>query len=232
MNMDPIICRNLSKTYDQDGLPVPVLHDVSLEIAAGSFTAIMGPSGSGKSTLLHCLGLLETPSGGELWLNGTNTGSLSDRQKADLRRETMGFVFQSFYLIDGLTAFENAMLPLLIARKKINRGEQVNKMLERVGLGHRSKHRPMQLSGGEQQRVAIARALVNSPRLLLLDEPTGNLDMETGRSIMDLFEVICRQDGVTAIMVTHSQEAASRCDRTIHILDGAVALNNGQEIIT
>ena len=226
--MDPIICSDLTKNYDTDGLTVPVLQGISLGIEQGTFTAIMGQSGSGKSTLLHCLGLLETPTGGEILLCGQDTGRMSDRQKADFRRETIGFVFQSFYLVAGLTVLENVLLPLLISRKIKNRQVQAASLLERVGLGHRLQHRPAQLSGGEQQRVAIARALANRPGLLLLDEPTGNLDSETGAAVLALFEDICRTDGVTTVMVTHSQEAAGRCDRVIHIRDGQIVRDSRQ----
>ncbi len=220
--MPHISCEGLSKIYENGGLPLPVLKGVTLSVERGEFTAIMGQSGSGKSTLMHCLGLLETPSGGQVRLDGRDTARLTDRQKADLRRETMGFVFQSFYLVPGLTALENVLLPMLIRRRRPDRDKRAALMLERVGMAHRMGHRPSQLSGGEQQRVAIARALANGPELLLLDEPTGNLDTVNGESILSLLGQINREEGVTALMVTHSPEAAARCGRIITIRDGQI----------
>ena len=221
--MAAISCKDLTKEYEGGGEPVPVLKGVSLSVDEGEFVAIMGQSGSGKSTLLHCLGLLETPTAGDVTILGRCAAGLNDRQRADLRRDAMGFVFQSFYLVPGLTVFENVLLPMLIRRRREGRDRRAAQLLDRVGLGHRLHHRPSQLSGGEQQRVAIARALANSPAMLLLDEPTGNLDSETGERVLALLAEINKNEGVTTLMVTHSMEAAGRCGRVITIRDGRVA---------
>jgi putative ABC transport system ATP-binding protein len=224
-----ISCSGLTKVYMNSGLPVPVLKGVNLSIEKGKNTAIMGQSGSGKSTLLHCLGLLETPTEGEILLDNKSTARLTDREKANLRRNTMGFVFQSFYLVPGLTVFENVLLPMLIHNKKTDRDKKAAQMLQNVGLAHRLHHKPAQLSGGEQQRVAIARALVNDPALLLLDEPTGNLDSETGEDVLSLIFDICINGGITMVMVTHSEQAAQRCGRVITIRDGKITCDSHKE---
>jgi putative ABC transport system ATP-binding protein len=218
-----ISCRKLTKSYRLKNETVtPVLHDVSLDIDAGEFVAIMGPSGSGKSTLLHCLGLLEPIDSGDLTCLGQDAATLSDRAKAAIRRTSMGFVFQSFYLVPGLTVKENILLPLLIRRFTGNRDRRVKDLLEQVGLTSRANYRPNQLSGGEQQRVALARALVGRPDILFLDEPTGNLDSKTGRDIIGCVFDLIQSAGITAIMVTHDPAMANWCRRTIQIRDGRI----------
>ena len=221
--MPILTCRDLTKTFSQDGCITPVLRGISLDIAAGEFVAIMGPSGSGKSTLLHCLGLLEAPTSGSLSCLDRDAAGLSDRAKAEIRRQSMGFVFQAFYLVPGLTVLENVLLPMLIRHQPGSRDQAAAAMLRQVGLDHRAGHRPSQLSGGEQQRVALARALVGKPRLLFLDEPTGNLDTATGSDILKLVQEINRTAAVTTVMVTHDSQAAARCDRIIRIRDGLIA---------
>jgi putative ABC transport system ATP-binding protein len=215
-------CKDLFMEYGNGDSPVPVLKGITLSVESGEFAAIMGQSGSGKSTLLHCLGLLETPTAGEVKILGKDSSRLTDRQKADIRRETMGFVFQSFYLVPGLTVQENVLLPMLIHGSRAGRDKRAVRLLEQVGLSHRLRHKPNQLSGGEQQRVAIARALANSPQLLLLDEPTGNLDSATGESVLELLTQVIKNEGITTLMVTHSLEAAKRCGRIITIRDGII----------
>lgn len=219
-------CRGLNKTYAQNALVTPVLRDISLSVDAGEFVAVMGPSGSGKSTLLHCLGLLEPIDEGELICLGHQTAALSDREKAAIRRQSMGFVFQSFYLVPGLTVRENVLLPLLIRRCSGDRDGRVREILEQVGLARREHYRPNQLSGGEQQRVALARALAGRPDILFLDEPTGNLDTKTGREILRCVFELVNSAGITAIMVTHDQAAANWCRRTIRIRDGLIEQDN------
>ncbi|NLO37125.1 MAG: ABC transporter ATP-binding protein [Clostridiaceae bacterium] len=220
--MTVLSCRNLTKAYVLGEQVTPVLHDVSLAIRANEFVAVMGPSGSGKSTLLHCLGLLEPIDQGELSVLGEQTAALSDRAKARMRRSHMGFVFQSFYLVPGLSVRENILLPLFINRIRLDRDARVDRMLDQVGLSHRAAYRPNQLSGGEQQRCALARALIGHPDLLFLDEPTGNLDSQNGADILRLVSEAVRSSHVTAIMVTHDLAAARCCDRIITIRDGRI----------
>lgn len=217
-----ISCRKLVKSYKQSVSVTPVLRDVSLDIDAGEFVAIMGPSGSGKSTLLHCLGLLEPIDEGDLICLGRDSATLTDRAKAAIRRESMGFVFQSFYLVPGLTVRDNILMPLLIRRFAGNRDDRVRQLLEQVGLTGRANYRPNQLSGGEQQRVALARALIGRPDILFLDEPTGNLDSKTGQEILSCIFELVKTAGITAIMVTHDPAMASWCRRTIQIRDGRI----------
>ncbi|PSR23861.1 MAG: macrolide ABC transporter ATP-binding protein [Sulfobacillus thermosulfidooxidans] len=208
------------------GLDVyPVLKDITFEIPVGMLAAIVGPSGSGKTTLLNILGGLDTPSRGEYWLGGEDVSHFSREQWAHKRNHTIGFVFQSFQLIPGLTALDNVALPLVYRGVPSHkRREQAKTALEQVGLAHRLYHRPSQLSGGQQQRVAIARALIGDPPLILADEPTGNLDHATGVEIMDLLTSLNRQ-GKTVVIVTHSQEIAASCHQIIQIEDGHVILN-------
>jgi putative ABC transport system ATP-binding protein len=213
---------NVSKAYRTDEVETRALSGVSLEIQAGEFVAIMGPSGCGKSTLLNILGLLDTPTGGSYWFFGEEVGRHSEKQLTQRRRSGIGFVFQSFNLIDDLNVTENVEVSLLylgISRRE--RLERVNAALERVGLGHRAKHLPHQLSGGQQQRVAIARALVANPKLILADEPTGNLDSENGAAVMAMLDEVNRA-GTTVVMVTHSLAHAAHAKRTIKFLDGRV----------
>lgn len=213
---------SVCKTYRTDEVETRALSDVSLEIQAGEFVAIMGPSGCGKSSLLNILGLLDSPTSGSYWFFGEEVARYSERQLTQRRRSGIGFVFQSFNLIDDLNVTENVEVSLLY--QGIGRGERARRIaaaLERVGLGHRSKHLPHQLSGGQQQRVAIARALVANPKLILADEATGNLDTENGAEVMTMLGEI-NQAGTTVVMVTHSLAHAAHARRTIKFLDGRV----------
>ena len=220
--MAVLSCSQLIKSYAQNTHVTPVLRGVSLTIDAGEFVAIMGPSGSGKSTLLHCLGLLEPIDGGDLVFLVQDSAALSDRDKAAIRRQSMGFVFQSFYLVPGLTVRENILLPLLIRHFSGDREGRVRQMLEQIGMTRREHYRPNQLSGGEQQRVALARALIGRPDILFLDEPTGNLDSKTGQEILGCVFDLVSSANITAIMVTHDPAAANWCRRTIRIRDGLI----------
>lgn len=188
----------------------------------GEFVAIMGPSGCGKSTLLNILGLLDNPTGGEYYLNGTEVSKYTESQRTSLRKGVIGFVFQSFNLIDELNVYENVELPLTYLNIKASeRRRMVDNILHRMNISHRAKHFPQQLSGGQQQRVAIARAVVTNPKLILADEPTGNLDSKNGAEVMNLLTELNRE-GTTIIMVTHSQHDASFAHRTIHLFDGSI----------
>ena len=209
----------LSMRYVAAGAEVSVLDDLSLAVARGERVAIVGPSGSGKTTLLLLLTGLEQASAGSARIDGESLDALDDDGRADLRRERIGIVFQSFHLIPSLTAAENVALPMDIAGRSGGRAA-AQAMLERVGLGARVDHYPMQLSGGEQQRVAIARALVHEPSLLVADEPTGNLDERSGETIVELLFALNREAGRTLVLVTHDPALAARCDRTLHLHDG------------
>ena len=214
-----VTLEDVRKTY-QVGEPVHALDGVSLEIPRGSYTAVMGPSGSGKSTLLNLVGCLDTPTEGGLTVDGADVVAMSDRERTRLRGGEIGFVFQTFNLMPKLTAAENVALPMVF--QGVSRGERSTRaaeLLEQVGLGDRTGHRPNELSGGQRQRVAIARALANDPTLLLADEPTGNLDTETGREIMALFERLY-QRGNTILVVTHERDIAEHAERIVHLLDG------------
>jgi len=213
---------NVSKKYRTTEVEKSALNGVSLEIAAGEFVAVMGPSGCGKSTLLNILGLLDSPDGGAYWFFGEEVSKRSEQQFTALRRTGVGFIFQSFNLIDDLNVAENVEVSLLYRR--VGGGERRRRVaaaLERVGIAHRAKHLPHQLSGGQQQRVAIARALVAEPKLILADEPTGNLDTENGTAVMALLTEI-NQAGTTVVMVTHSLVHAGYAKRTVKLLDGRV----------
>jgi putative ABC transport system ATP-binding protein len=202
---------------------VEILHGVDIEVGEGEFVAIMGPSGSGKTTCLEILGALSRPSEGSYRFEGRPIHHLDDDSLADLRVRRMGFVFQTFNLMPRMSAVRNAALPLLYAgAARREREQRARELLDRVGLGHRLEHRPAQLSGGERQRVAIARALANRPRLILADEPTGNLDEATSREILDLFGELHRE-GRTLVVVTHNDEVASRAERVIRLRDGRIA---------
>ena len=218
--MNYINLEKIVKTYGTGQGKVAALQGISLSIQAGEFVAVMGESGSGKSTLLSILGVLNTPSGGSYQVNGIDVYSLTGEQQADFRRETLGFVFQSFHLIPYLSVIENVMLPLTTKRlkEKIKR-EMADQALARVGLAAKAHRLPNQISGGEQERVAIARAVVNRPPILLADEPTGNLDTRTGLEIMQLLQDL-NSEGMTIIMVTHSPEWARYTHRILHIADG------------
>ena len=215
-----IAIENLSKTYDSGTLTVSALREVSFQIKKGEFVAIMGPSGSGKSTLMNLLGCLDLPTTGSYHLEEVDIGSLKQNQLAEVRNRRIGFVFQSFNLLPRATALENTELPLLYGRVA-NSTEIAMQALERVGLKHRAKHKPTELSGGEKQRVAIARALVNKPAIILADEPTGNLNSETGEEIMSLFHEL-NYEAVTLILVTHETEIAQQAKRMIQMKDGRI----------
>ncbi len=213
---------DLSMRYDAGAAPIEVLRHVDLEMAAGEHVAVTGPSGCGKTTLLLLLAALERPTGGSVSIDGVALESLDTDALADLRRDRVGIVFQSFHLVPSLTAIENVALPLEIAGRRGAR-DQAREMLERVGLGQRARHYPSQLSGGEQQRVAIARALVHRPAVLLADEPTGNLDDQTGAMIGEaLFELVSGS-GATFVLVTHDLALAGGCHRVLRLHDGQVA---------
>jgi putative ABC transport system ATP-binding protein len=212
---------NLSKVYRTTEVETRALDNISFEIAKGEFVAIMGPSGCGKSTLLNILGLLDSPSGGSYRLLDHEVSNSSESELTKLRRDHVGFVFQSFNLIDDLTVAENVEVALLYRKDGGNKKKRISEALERVGVEHRARHRPQQLSGGQQQRVAIARALVSNPKLILADEPTGNLDTENGAAVMGLLKGACKA-GTTIIMVTHSPVHAAEAQRTIKMLDGQV----------
>jgi putative ABC transport system ATP-binding protein len=210
---------HVDKTYDMGG-PVHALEDLSLSVPRGSYTAVMGPSGSGKSTLLNLVGCLDTPTDGELTVDDADVVSMSDRERTRLRGNAIGFVFQTFDLMPKLSAAQNVALPMVFRGvDRSERRERARELLDDVGLGDRASHRPSELSGGQRQRVAIARALANDPALLLADEPTGNLDTETGQQIMGLFERLY-QRGNTILMVTHERDIAEHAERIVHLLDG------------
>ncbi len=218
-----IRCRDLCKLYQQGENQITALAGVSLEIARGSFAAIMGPSGSGKSTLLHLIGGLDRPTSGELLVDGRLIGQMADDQVTLFRRHKIGFVFQFFNLLPTLTALENIALPLVLdGRSKAEADERAALLLAKVGLDKRKDHLPEALSGGEIQRIAIARALSYNPPLLLADEPTGNLDSKNGAAILELLRQCNQEDGCTVVVVTHSEEAAKYADRRIYLRDGRV----------
>ena len=213
---------HLQKIFKTEEVATYALNDVSLEVKKGEFVAIMGPSGCGKSTLLNILGLLDNPTAGTYLLNGTDVSHLKERERTRLRKGVIGFVFQSFNLIDELNVYENIELPLLYMKVPAReRRERVEAAMKRMDILHRRKHFPAQLSGGQQQRVAIARAVVAGPQLILADEPTGNLDSKNGREVMELLSELHR-DGTTIVMVTHSQHDAGYAGRIINLFDGQV----------
>ena len=212
----------VNKTYQVGDSPLRALREVSLTIGVGEYLSIMGPSGSGKSTLLNMIGLLDRPDSGRYWFENVATEQLSEEKRAQLRGENIGFIFQSFHLINRLTAFENIELPLMLAEQSVKQRRQaVAEVLEMVGLSDRASHNPSQLSGGQLQRVAIARAIVMRPRLLLADEPTGNLDSRSGGEIIEVLENLNRE-GITLIMVTHDQNIGDRATRHIRMVDGQI----------
>ena len=216
-----VAARDVRRTYHL-GEPVHALDGVSLSLPEGSFTAVMGPSGSGKSTLMNMLGCLDTPDEGDIEIRGQSVADLSEGERAKLRGTEIGFVFQQFNLMPRLTAAENVTLPMVFNRAvDESRRERAETLLGQVGLGDRLDHQPNELSGGQRQRVAIARALVNEPSLVLADEPTGNLDTDTGAEIMDLFEDL-NDRGRTILMVTHERHIAEHADRIVHLVDGQI----------
>ena len=211
----------VEKVYRTDRIETVALSDIHLEVARGEFVSIMGPSGSGKSTLLHIVGLLDDPTGGDVVLDGQSMRRAGERALARIRNRDVGFIFQTFQLVSDLSVQDNVELPLIYRRTPSReRSRAAREALERVGLGQRRHHHPSQLSGGQQQRVAIARAVVGQPRLLLADEPTGNLDSQMGEEIMRLLEEYNREAGVTIVMVTHDQRLADRTRRTVRLFDG------------
>ncbi len=217
----------LSKIFRTESVQTTALNEVNLAIREGEFVAIMGPSGCGKSTLLNVIGLLDNPTSGELWFMGQEVSRWKENERTDLRNGNLGFVFQSFNLIDELTVFENVELPLLYAGVGAReREERVNRALERMQIAHRTEHYPQQLSGGQQQRVAIARAIVTNPRIILADEPTGNLDSANGAEVMSLLKEL-NAEGATIVMVTHSEENAREARRIVRMMDGVILTESG-----
>jgi len=217
---------NLTKVFRTDEVETTALNNVSFAIKPGEFVAIMGPSGCGKSTLLNILGLLDNPTGGEYFFNGAEVSRFTERQRARMRKENIGFVFQNFNLIDELNVYENVELPLIYLGLSVTeRKRRVAEALEQMQITHRRKHFPLQLSGGQQQRVAVARAVVANPKLILADEPTGNLDSANGEEVMNLLERL-NQQGTTLIIVTHSQRDAEYAHRIVRLFDGQIVTEN------
>ena len=221
-NKDMIQLSNIKKVFCSEEIETWALREVNLEVKQGEFVAIMGPSGCGKSTLLNILGLLDNPTDGTFMLNNRDVTTLSENERTDIRKGLIGFVFQSFNLIDDLNVFENIELPLLymdVSNKE--RKLRVEALMEKIQMSHRRKHFPNQLSGGQQQRVAIARAIITNPKIILADEPTGNLDSKNSKEVMNILQGL-HQQGTTIIMVTHSQHDASYADRIINLYDGQI----------
>ena len=211
----------INKIYRTNEIETLALENVNLDVAKGEFVSIMGPSGCGKSTLLNIMGLLDAPSSGKIEINGTSVESMKDKELAAFRNKTLGFVFQSFHLINSLNVIDNVELPLLYRKMAAKERTRLAKeVLERVGLSHRMRHMPTQLSGGQCQRVAIARAIVGNPEIILADEPTGNLDSKMGAEVMELLHKLNQEDGRTIVMVTHNEEQAKQTSRTIRFFDG------------
>ena len=224
-----LVAENLCKTYRRHAVEVRVLNRLNLEVKTGEFLSIVGASGSGKSTLLHLLGTLDAPDSGAIMLDGRRIDNLPNRDREALRNKTFGYIFQFYHLLPEFTALDNVLMPAYIAHSTMgwfrNRGKwrkRAIELLEKVGLGHRMKHRPRELSGGEMQRAAVARALLTNPRVLLADEPTGNLDADTGGEIVRLLRDINRDEGVTIVMVTHNLDIVSVTDRVVKMVGGVV----------
>lgn len=221
-----ITITNIEKYYRTEEVETVALNKLSLDIKEGEFVAIMGPSGCGKSTLLNVMGLLDDPDNGSYRFNGTEVANLNERRRADMRKMNIGFVFQSFNLIDELTVFENVELPLIyLGVKGSERKKRVEEVLDKMQIMHRRNHFPQQLSGGQQQRVAVARAVVNNPKLILADEPTGNLDSNNGNDVMQLLSDL-NELGTTVVMVTHSEHDARYSHRIVRMLDGQIVTEN------
>ena len=211
----------INKIYRTNEIETLALENVNLDVAKGEFVSIMGPSGCGKSTLLNIMGLLDAPSSGKIEINGTSVESMKDKELAAFRNKTLGFVFQSFHLINSLNVIDNVELPLLYRKMAAKERTRLAKeVLDRVGLSHRMRHMPTQLSGGQCQRVAIARAIVGNPEIILADEPTGNLDSKMGAEVMELLHKLNKEDGRSIVMVTHNEEQAKQTSRTIRFFDG------------
>lgn len=212
---------NLEKIYRTKEIETVALENVNLEVEKGEFLSIMGPSGCGKSTLLNIMGLLDVPTTGTVEIDGINTANMNDKKQATFRNRQLGFVFQSFHLINSLNVLDNVELPLLYRKvSSSERRKTAKEVLEKVGLSHRMKHFPTQLSGGQCQRVAIARAIIGNPNILLADEPTGNLDSKMGSEVMEILHTLNKEDGRTIIMVTHNEDQAKQTNRTIRFFDG------------
>ncbi len=212
---------NIARSFHQGEEVIQVLRSIDLKIAPGEIVALVGPSGAGKTTLLQIAGLLELPNGGTVMMNGRNCNDLTDGDRTNLRREFAGFVYQFHYLLQEFSALENVMLPSLIAGKtRAQAKARAQDLLERLGLGHRLHHRPMKLSGGEQQRVAIARAIANEPKILLADEPTGNLDMTTAETVFNEMVKLVRDTGLSALVATHNLDLAAKMDRSVRLIEG------------
>ena len=224
--MSIVELRDVEKMYHMGEVDIPVLRGIDLTIKKGEFVSIMGPSGSGKSTLLHMIGALDRPTRGKVLVKGKEISKMDDNELATLRGRTVGFIFQSFNLIPRLTAVENVMLPMWFSGIDHHREKHAEGLLKKVGLGHRLNNKPSQLSGGELQRVAIARSLVNSPEVIVADEPTGELDSKTGNDIIKLLKKI-NEEGKTLIMVTHDTKIANTAHRKIHLLDGKITRISG-----
>ncbi|MFC2098322.1 ABC transporter ATP-binding protein [Bacteroidota bacterium] len=223
--------KELVKVFRTDEVETTALNKVNLEVNSGEFVAVMGPSGCGKSTLLNIIGLLDNPTDGELFFDGTEVAKFKERQRTNMRKGNIGFVFQSFNLIDELTVYENVELPLLYMNvSSSERKQKVNDVLDRMKIAHRKKHFPQQLSGGQQQRVAISRAVVTNPKLILADEPTGNLDSANGEEVMSLLTEL-NQEGTTIIMVTHSPSDAEKAHRIVQLFDGHIVTENIKKIL-
>jgi lipoprotein-releasing system ATP-binding protein len=223
---DPLVLQNVRRTYRGDGGDLPVLRGVDLTIRAGEIVALVAPSGAGKSTLLHVAGLLDSPDGGSVLIQGRDAGGLNDAQRTAVRRDTIGFVYQFHHLLTEFTALENVVLPQMIAGVPRGRAQERGRaLLSRFGLAPRLGHLPGKLSGGEQQRVAIARALANAPKLLLADEPTGNLDVGTAGGVFEALLETVRDQGLAALIATHNPELAARMDRVVTLTDGRLIEN-------
>ena len=227
--MNLIEMNSVSKSYRNIGFETRVLEDVTLHIKEGEYVSLMGPSGAGKSTLMAIMGCLSQPTSGEYILDGEEVGTLNDRKLSRVRNEKIGFVFQAFHLLPGVTALENVILPLVYAKRPpSNIKERARELLAKVGMEHRLHHTPGQLSGGEQQRVTIARSLINDPRIILADEPTGNLDSKNGIEIMKTFDNLIKE-GKTIVLITHDLEVAQHAGRIVSIRDGQIASDGNHE---
>lgn len=219
--MNAIELKSINKIYRTDEIETLALENVNLTIEKGEFVSVMGPSGCGKSTLLNIVGLLDEPTSGTVIIDNTTLGKMSDKKLAAFRNAKLGFVFQSFHLINSLNVLDNVELPLIYrSMSSSERSRRVREVLERVGLSHRMRHMPSQLSGGQCQRVAIARAIVGNPEIILADEPTGNLDSKMGAEVMDLLHSLNKEDGRTILMVTHNEQQAKQTDRIVRFFDG------------